>query len=397
MNIYLQTLLTSKVMKTSKLEEKQANMAKQVERYHAIENGAKLKEFRELEQLVGTDEFQTKKRKAQKTKYAATDESKMMARLKDLEKNKDVKKYLDNPNGQDASMLSSAVRNYLEVKEQTSTREFQERNAYWQDKKRWENSEEGKKEARMLELKKDEDILFYLGIDKKEVERFDTNEMVYQDEFNWMSLQNSDWKSGYAYPNEAFQGNHSYVELNFANAKGKNVSTQDSILTIATKKESVSAPAWDAQKGMVQKDFGYTADTINNADKLALQQGDTLQIKVRMKGKAGQSIFLSDKMHQNLMYVLKCVNGKNTCGIQTTSTSDIKTLRELSLRHDFIYTISWQQNEVVWYVNNKEMYRTRNVMNHGEKLYLHLSSFLGKKQKAEGQMMVDWVKVYRKK
>ena len=55
----------------------------------------------------------------------------------------------------------------------------------------------------------------------------------------------------------------------------------------------------------------------------------------------------------------------------------------------------WTEKELIWMINNYEVYRTvRNIPD--EELYLALSSFIPEKEKGDkGVLEVDWIKVYQ--
>jgi hypothetical protein len=54
----------------------------------------------------------------------------------------------------------------------------------------------------------------------------------------------------------------------------------------------------------------------------------------------------------------------------------------------------WTENELVWKINNVEVYRTPNNFSNQE-MYLGLNSFISESQKAStGSLELQWVKVY---
>jgi hypothetical protein len=59
-----------------------------------------------------------------------------------------------------------------------------------------------------------------------------------------------------------------------------------------------------------------------------------------------------------------------------------------------IYTLVWNENEVVSYVNDQEVSRGKNTMK-GEPMHILLRSYLSASMKAgKGSLSVDWVRVY---
>lgn len=63
----------------------------------------------------------------------------------------------------------------------------------------------------------------------------------------------------------------------------------------------------------------------------------------------------------------------------------------------YVYTLEWSKNELIWYVNNYEVYRTQNNVPQ-EELFLTFNSFIAESQKpSTGVFEVDWLKVFVRK
>jgi hypothetical protein len=61
----------------------------------------------------------------------------------------------------------------------------------------------------------------------------------------------------------------------------------------------------------------------------------------------------------------------------------------------YVYTFRWTKNELVWYVNNMEVLRTRNSLS-AEQRFLLAQSFLpGNEKGGEGKLKVQWARAYR--
>ena len=59
----------------------------------------------------------------------------------------------------------------------------------------------------------------------------------------------------------------------------------------------------------------------------------------------------------------------------------------------YIYTLEWTEKELIWSINNYEVYRTAGNLPK-EEMYLAFSSFISEKMKGDtGILEVDWVKV----
>ena len=393
---FLRALVRRQLLTTPKFEELIEQTGLDAERYRQVEKSAKLKEFRELEQKVTSHEFQANKKQIVGKKYKDTEEAKKLDKFSKLEKDKYVRLYLKTGEGEGRS----AVHQYLDLKAEIETPEFKKQNDFWADPRRWESTEEGKFEARYLELSKDEDIVFFNKANLPTIETFERFEKVYDDDFTWSRMESSDWRPGYVYPSKDFVKEHSFTDEQQAYNHGHNVETNDSVLYIKTVKEPKEFPAWDATKGMVKKNFRYTSDIICN-DKLAIEEGSVVQVKVRCRGLISHGIYLRSAKHVPYMSLFNYDGRKLYVGVRDSlkHDTDRKYLDGLQPIAYTVFTVSWQKDEIAWFVNNLEVFRTKNTVPKGEKLYLHMSSFLFDTDRlaSEGELQVDWVRVYKLK
>jgi hypothetical protein len=154
--------------------------------------------------------------------------------------------------------------------------------------------------------------------------------------------------------------------------QGKNTNVAGSSLTITTKKEKMTAAAWHPTKGMLMYPFAYTSDVWHTAQAIAPKVG-ILQAKVRLTGKAKHVLCLTNATAKKSLHILPAD----------------KRLKEA------IYTLVWSEKEVVNYVNDVEVSRSKNPLA-GEDLHLLMRSYLAANQKGTGKMNIDWVRVYTK-
>ena len=116
--------------------------------------------------------------------------------------------------------------------------------------------------------------------------------------------------------------------------------------------------------------------------------------KIRAEGNIHHAFWLGSGDRLPVISIFH-FNGKNiTMGNYTPNGFDGTVVRGISPRKYFIYSLRWTKNELIWLVNNVEVYRTtRNLP--AEKLFLALSSFIDEKQRgSEGLLSVAWVRVY---
>lgn len=369
MNIYLKALLTGKLMPTGKYEpiaEKSPNDGKH---YKEVGDSKELKEFQTLDYLVKSESF---------IKNQAN-----RVRLKKLEKNGKVKKYLkalaDNEQSEKLQAMTeeSIVKEYIELKNKVIdyAAEIQ----------------------RHKQLSIDENIQFYLNQDPNRMIRYAALDRVLYDEFQDKNPFNAGWQPGFVYPSSDFKAVHSYVNECQAYTGGKNVECADGTLTIYTKKEKCSAAAWHPKKGMIMQDFEYTSDAISRKD-IEITEGSVVQVKTRCRGFLNHGIYLRSAHHTPLISIFNYTGLKMYCGVKN-SEKDNEQLFELEGLQPIpylIFTLYWGKDEIIWYVNNLEVHRVKNTIPKGEKLYLHMYSFQFKdKYTTEGKLEVDWAKIFK--
>jgi len=390
---FLKALLRGKLQTTASFEEELNAIPLRAKRYRQVEKSAELKEYYELEKKVNAPDFKVKKNEIINTKLKNTKEYALTEEFKKICKKKEIRIYLRDNQGED----NPVVQRYLEIKQQVENPEFEARLTFWQNKNRWDTTEEGKQERRYNELKKDEDIVFFLTTDVKAIEHWEQFDKVYEDEFDWMDLKSSNWKPGFIYP-DGFKNVHSYNNEKQAYVNGKNVVMRDSSLRIKTRKENVEGVAWDIKKGMIIRPFTYTSDCLYN-DKVAIEEGSVVQCKCKCRGRLNHGVYLRSKNHVPFISVFDYTGLKLYCGVKDSLKHDknLKLLDGLQPIPYTIFTISWQKDEIVWFVNNLEVYRTKNLVPKGEKLYLHLYSFAFENDRftTEGELDVDWIRVYK--
>lgn len=436
MNLFF-SKLTGSLYSTDKMEREILRQEEELARYRRIEQSDELQEYNSLKQTVSSKEFEQKKYNLMRTKYKATSVYQTMHEYEQLRDNKTLqlylkvvestmlKDYLAFRNSDNYIKLQSKqeIRNSLELKqmadfekskeykayltykdsnlpqkyeklrEEISTQEFKQEQVFWSNPKRWTTTEEYQQEKRLKELTANADIRFYLSQDPKKMEETERYLTTFADDFQWLKFGESKWKAGFAYKNKQLLSIHSFVNEQQANNGGKNVGSIDGKLKLFTKNEKVMASAWDAKKGFVKKEYNYTSDVIQTADSFRQQEG-IFMAKIRITGHIHHAFWLGSDGKLPLISIFHYNGKKITIGVYNDKAFDGTTIAGISATDYYIYSLRWTKNELIWYINNKEVYRTgRNIPT--EQLYLAFSSFIDAQQKAqEAEMNVAWVKVY---
>ncbi len=354
-------------MNTKAFEQWLQEQAQTIVRYRQIEKGNILAEYNALKKVVESTEFQTKKKELTTTHYADTQEGKTMAAYKSLKWNTSVMLY--NLLKKEAYKEKAEVAEYLALSEKIQTPEFQQANAFWKNPKRWFTTPESQQEKRYNELVKHADIVFFFAHTEQEVAELESYNMVWAEEFETARLADV-WQTGFLYPSKELKANHSHVNEGQAYTQGKNTQVANRVLTIQTKKEKITAPAWHPTKGMVMHPFAYTSDVWHTTQAVAPKAG-VLQTKVRLAGKAKHMLCLTSAQAQKALTILP-------------SNKQEK---------EAIYTLVWNEKEVINYVNDIEVARGKNTLA-DQNLHVLLRSYLPEGQKGTGKMEIDWIRVY---
>ena len=354
-------------MNTKAFEQWLQEQAQIIVRYRQVEKSDILAEYNALKKVVESTEFQTKKKELTTTQYADTQEGKTMATYKDLRWNVSVILY--KLLKKEAWKEKAEVAEYMTLCETIQAPEFQQANAFWKNKKRWFTTPESQQEKRYNELVKHSDIVFFFAHTEKEIAELESYKAVWSDEFEGSKLSDT-WQTGFFYPSKELKKDHSHVGELQAYTQGKNTNVAGGALTITTKKEKMTAAAWHPTKGMVMQNFAYTSDIWHTAEAVAPKAG-VLQAKVRCIGKAKQVLYLT----------------------AATAKKSLEILPANKVEKEAIYTLVWNEKEVVNYVNDVEVARGKNTLT-GENLHLLVRSYLPTGQKGTGKMEIDWIRVY---
>ncbi len=425
--------LTGKMLSTDAFEKTIYEMQERVKRWREIEKSPELAEYNELKKIIESSEFQETKRTLQSRKYKDTDEGRKMKALERLSSSMRMKGYkyaLENENFQaflkfresdafqnreDNSVSASERRMYnmiyrsafyknyqkvlnspelkqlTELEKETSTEDFQKRNALWKDEKRWQHSEEYKKEQRFQTLAKSDDIKFYFGQREEKIDWAELFRPAFEDDMS----SSKNWQAGFGYANPAMKDGHSRTSERQAFNGGKNTFFVEGRMDLETREESRKAIAWDEKRGFVEQVFDYTSDVMNTKAAFAQESG-MFMAKVRSQGVGHHFFGLSTGQLNAPMIALYHYNGKvHQMGLVNGMKTQMADLTGMLRSMYHIYTFRWTKNELIWFVNNMEVLRLPNRLPK-EAMFFLAQSWLPKAEKGgEGKLKVQWVRVFK--
>lgn len=436
MNLFWKNLFGG-ITPTAKLEKEEADLIQAMHRYQEIEKSVELAEYRTLFHIVKSADFKENKKTLQNRKFKDTEEYRISTKFGKLDKSPAIQlyyqvlksnileQYLEFRAGDEFEKLgdkkelknseklqklkhfekskeyktytrfhdSFIIKEYEALKVKTSDPEFKKDLEFWSNPNRWKTTPDFAKEQRFYELAKNPDIVFFLNEKPERFKKFNELKLTFKEEFEWNTLDKSRWNFGFHYRNARLMGNHSFANEKQANNAGKNIFVENGVLNIATKHEKVKAPAWHPTKGFIENEFSFTSDILQSADEFR-QRGGVFTAKIRCSGKINHAFWLGtdNKLpHINIFHY----DGKNIkVGNVSNNVIDGVKVSGINPSTFYIYKLYWSEKELIWSINDYEIYRTTSNIPAVE-MYLVFNSFISQKQKGTtGSLEVDWVRVY---
>ena len=427
--------LTGKMVSADTFEKNIYDMQERVKRWRMIEKSPELAEYLELKKIVESRDFQERKQELSTRKYSDTDEGRKMNAFERLSSSLRMKGYkyalesetfqaflqfqktdeFQKINSFKERLKSSELRmynmiyrsafykNYMkvlnspelkqltELEKEVNTEDFQKRNAFWADSKRWQHSDDYKTEKRYQELADSEDIKFYYQSREEKIDWAELFRPAFEDDMS----SNKNWKPGYGYANPAMKDGHSRTDELQAYNGGKNTFYADGRMDLETRAESKTAVAWDSKKGFVEHVFDYTSDVMNTKEAFAQEKG-MFMAKVRSQGTGHHFFGLSTGKPNTPLIAMYFYNGDiHQMGLIDGNRTQLVPLTGMLRSMYYVYTFRWTKNELVWYVNNMEVLRTRNSLSAEQRFFLAQSFLPGNEKGGEGKLKVQWARAYR--
>ena len=436
MNLFWKNLF-GQIPSTLKIEQEEVDLLNRMQRYESIAKSPEFAEYNQLFKEIKTPDFIENKKLLQNRKYKDTEEYRDIRKLRKLEQKTDIQQYykvlqstelqeyLDFEKSEEFSDLGSKqkvleseklkrlkkfqysnefkiytrfhdsfiIQELERLRKITSTEKFKEQNAFWANNRRWQTTPEYAKEQRYYELDKSPDIQFYKNVKSKSFEELKSKRLIFEDKFDRETPNERNWDFGFHYGSDKLLANHSFANEQQANNAGKNISIEEGILKINTKFEKVTAPAWHENKGFIQKEFLYTSDVLQTANKFRTK-GGIIQAKLRCSGGINHAFWLAADGKQPHINIFHFDGKVIKIGNINQNAESGTTISGLNPANYYIYTLKWTENELIWLINNVEIYRTKNNIPN-EEMFPVFNSFISEKQNATiGSLEVDWIRAF---
>lgn len=430
---------------TEKLEQEEVDLLIAYKRYCDVETSEQLKEYTQLFHIVKSADFREKKKTLQFRKFNDTQEYRDFRKYEKLHNSAKLKLYYQVLNSAElkeyfafkatadyeklgkprlvkkdpiltkflAFEKSKAYKTYVrfhnsfivteyeKLKELVVTEEFKKNKAWWEDNNRWIKTEEYKQETRYIELRDTSDISFYEATDPKSFSKIGEWTLTFEDTFQDNTLDAKKWQNGYYHRASSLKKVYSFPNEKQANTDGNNILLSNKLLKILTLNEKKEGLAWNAKNGFVSKNFDFSSGIINSGEAFQQKFG-LIKVKLRIGGSKDIShacwLAADGKLpHVNLF----CYNGKNiVVNNYAQSAGTVSTVKEIikgiNPTDFYIYSLEWTPTQLVWSVNNIEVFRTSNSVPQ-EAMALTLNSFISQNQHGgQGSLEVDWIRVFQK-
>jgi len=430
---------------TDKLEKEEADLLLAYKRYCDIETSEQLQEYTQLFHIVKAADFKEKKKTLQNRKFKDTEEYRDFTKFEKLHHSANLKLYyhvVDSPELKDFLAFkvtadyeklgkpklvkkdevlkkfkayekskpyktyirfhnSFVVTEYEKLKKLVGTDEFKNSKTWWEDNNRWLKTEEHKIEQRYYELQKTPDVAFYESTDPKKFDKINEWTLTFEDTFHENTLNPSKWKNGYYHRAAAIKKIYSFANEKQANTDGKNIVLGGGLLKIATHNEKKEALTWEPKNGFKNKNFDFTSGIINAGEAFQQQYG-LIKVKLRTAGSKDIShacwLGSDGKLPHTNVFLF---NGKNIIvnnyTLEGNSVSISKeVIKGIDPNDFYIYSLEWTLKELIWKVNNVEVFRTSKSVPQ-QAMFPVLSSFISENQKGgSGNLDVDWIRVFKK-
>ncbi len=379
--------------------------------YKKLRNSDELALYNELDTFVKAPTFNEKKRQMESLRFEKTNEYvklKEYNKLASTSRIKDFYKIKASESLSEYRILdnSKLVTDFEELEKYIKASEFKERKAYLLDTKKWQKTDEYKKQQDYLLLKKSPKIIWYFKLkDSHKYNDLKTWTLAFEDDFTSSKIDTKKWINRYFWGDALLNDSYALPGEKHFFTDSKNLEIEGSTLKIVTKATKVNGKEWNPMFGFMPKEFDYTSGLICSGNNFRTKFGK-IEAKIKIDSKVGvfHAFWLAGYSMVPQIDVFKMYNNKlmlNTFYGHAEIKEGVKH-NTLSLDASkfvgkyLIYSIEWDADKIVWRINNLEVKtQTENIPQ--ESMYIAINSgVVGENAAVPAQMEVDWVRCYQK-
>jgi len=377
--------------------------------YQETLGSSQLLRYNELKTLVNSEDF--KKREAflkDSTKFEKSETHKKYLRFKQLQSDSDIqfvlkfeksrlyKNYLKVHGSPD-------IKRYYELKELTGLKEFAERKVYLEDNKKWEKTDEFKREQQYAEMKNLPHLVRYFKYFGTPVFSFLNEwEVIFSEDFDSKLLNSEKWAT-IPYIADKMMGENFAVAGDLSVfTNGKNLKTGGK-LTIDIRKEKVACKVWQMPAGLVPTTLEYTSDMVSTWNSFEQEDG-IFEAKIRFAPhrQIVSSFFLSGNENTTRINLLE-MGAENRVGVlhrANNGKAEVNGLEIGNLKQGnwYIFSVEKKGNNITWKINETEVL-TLSSGDFNQKLHLNASSIVIHDMQASqlpAPFEIEWVKCLRR-
>lgn len=379
------------------------SVSENLKKFNRILAGADLKRYHELHGEIETPEFKKRKAGHSEKNYRNTQDYNVYKEFIQLGKSKDIRFW--NKFRHSAGYLnfekttgSRELHRYEELKELTVDPSFLQQVAYLKDRKRFLRSEEYKKIQQFKELDKSSFMSEYRKLKaNKALGFFDTWDIVLDENFKENELDTRRWQPenwwGYKLSGTSFSQEGEKQSFHGL----KNIQIKNNTLTLLARKEKVTGKVWNPSAGIIPKEHDYTSSILNTAEFFRMQEG-VIEAKVRFRKDSTIVSSFSLTGEKPFPQIDLFRSNKGGVGMGVIEKPGDKSGKYLNLKglndgRFHVYRLEISGDQLVWKINNHEVYR--NTLRVKEPLFFNLlTSLHGKvnEQLLPHQFEIDWIR-----
>jgi hypothetical protein len=293
---------------------------------------------------------------------------------------------------------SSLLNQYEDMKAEVNSDTFNERVAYLKDDKRFEKTVDYQFLKDYQELNSDPGIQLYMSYNDTDKFWFfrEWND-TFIEQFNFINPEVWDCVTPLALkgPGKNFSIKN---QLHYAN-KLDNFDTENSLLTLETKKEDIEGLYWDEKFGFVPKTFNYVSGVLHSMKGFNQQYG-LYEVKLKASKINGviTSVSLADDEEDNCIRLFTAEGNKMYGGVVTTDHQE-KKFKPVKLKFPakgyMIISLNWTPEKLEWKVNDKHMGTITENVPH-ETFHLRIETEVVKDtSNLPHRLDIDWIKCYK--
>jgi len=336
-------------------------------RFENILTGSDLKRFLDLQQIVECNDFKIRKEAQGKQAFIKSQDYVAFKEYEELRKSPDIRFWRkfslsDGYLSYLKAIGSKELKRLEELAALTCANDFNERVAYLKDRKRFLKSAEYKSILAFNELDKSKFMAEYRALKKaNQLDFFKRWEIAFEETFSESTLNSKHWQAeNWLAMKMAGVSFSQQGEVQCFNGV-KNIQLNNGTLAILAKKEKLKGKVWDPKVGFIPKDFEYSTSILNCAEYFRFKEG-VLEAKVRFRKDASITSAFSltgDRPFPQIDFFRSTKNGVGFGIVENSSaqSSNYFQLSGLNDEHFHIFRLELSRDELVWKINDTEVYR----------------------------------------